>query len=647
MSMPSDRTDAAFRLRPVLVILGAGVASAALIWGAHRVVAKRSQKAEPVEEVSVVPPVINEERSGPMPRGPTEDEVGLAAATVETGLASRTSEPGKLFVSTQPSGARVSVGKLGLKNSPAEFRGLPAESVVLRVEMEDYEPVEQAIQVPADTFFKTNFYLRPRQGWILARTDPSGADVEVDGRPVAATPALLGPFVRGCYAMTLRHPGYRSVNLTADVVPDRTNELAVAVLERALCRWIVAVRSTDPDDDYLERQPATLVVGEQARAGERAAWTTDVACCEDRTLRAEVDGYRPVEYTAILPGGVVTSPLTNWPRFRLGEGETGRIEWVFSPIKASIRVLCEAPGAELYGEGRRLGAAGETVYLRPLVPHELIVQAPGFMAVTQRLEAPPPGAVLPERAVALDRPPPPASGKDWRVPGVEMDMAWIPEMDGWVGRYEVANEAFRRFRPNHQGGVYSGYSLDGDRQPVVNVSYLDAQAFLAWLNDRERALGRLPEGFIYRLPTGDEWSRLAECGDLRVFPWGEAPTPPPGWNYHGPEVTVRRPDDPVSDFPPVSWSVERTAPNDWGLHGVGGNVWEWTSEQVGSAYALRGASWLYRDPDNLRIDKRLPNPPSIAYRDFGFRVMLAPPPSPPAPTPPPEKKKGWWLFPNL
>ena len=37
--------------------------------------------------------------------------------------------------------------------------------------------------------------------------------------------------------------------------------------------------------------------------------------------------------------------------------------------------------------------------------------------------------------------------------------------------------------------------------PVVCVSWADARAFCSWLNTREKAAGRLPEGLEYRLPT--------------------------------------------------------------------------------------------------------------------------------------------------
>src|ERR1043165_4687150 len=43
-------------------------------------------------------------------------------------------------------------------------------------------------------------------------------------------------------------------------------------------------------------------------------------------------------------------------------------------------------------------------------------------------------------------------------------------LDGFsMGKYEVTNAQYRRYKPDHNSGAYDGNSLDGDRQPVTNV----------------------------------------------------------------------------------------------------------------------------------------------------------------------------------
>ncbi len=73
-------------------------------------------------------------------------------------------------------------------------------------------------------------------------------------------------------------------------------------------------------------------------------------------------------------------------------------------------------------------------------------------------------------------------------------------IDGfWLGKYEVVNEQFRRFRPGHDSKGYEGHSLNGGTQPVVCVRWEDAFAFAEWLG--KSSGGR----YDFRFPTKAEW----------------------------------------------------------------------------------------------------------------------------------------------
>ena len=114
-----------------------------------------------------------------------------------------------------------------------------------------------------------------------------------------------------------------------------------------------------------------------------------------------------------------------------------------------------------------------------------------------------------------------------------------------------------------EGGC-NGYVPDdrgwgrGDR-PVINVSWEDAQSYVAWLSQRT--------GEVYRLPTEAEWEYAARAGSTTLYSWGDDVPP----NRANCNIFCR--DDfensaPVGSFPA----------NDWGFHDMHGNAGEWVQD---------------------------------------------------------------------
>jgi hypothetical protein len=141
----------------------------------------------------------------------------------------------------------------------------------------------------------------------------------------------------------------------------------------------------------------------------------------------------------------------------------------------------------------------------------------------------------------------------------------------------------------------------GPTHPAVNLTWVDAKAFCAWMTQKERTAGILGTAREYRLPTDTEWSAavgLAEetgvtPGDRQedprnssTYPWGSSFPPPRGAGNYAPALQV-------DDFEMTS-PVGSFAANRFGLYDMGGNVWQWCEDQRNPKRpfrVLRGGSW--------------------------------------------------------
>ena len=222
----------------------------------------------------------------------------------------------------------------------------------------------------------------------------------------------------------------------------------------------------------------------------------------------------------------------------------------------------------------------------------------------------------------------PVEGSPWVTQTARMDLIWIFDLQMWVGRYEVTNEQYRRKDSEHSSGEYKGLSLSGSRQPVVRVNFKDVAAYAAWLTEQERAAGKLPEGWRYRLPSRAEAVAYTRAGVTAAFPWrGEFP--PTRGNYADESLAKAFPGQKsiagYNDGFPVTAPVEMSGENDWGLFGAGGNVWETTSKKSGSEVfgGWQGGGWDDYLPERMQSNGAYGFIGNARGSVNGFRLVLA------------------------
>jgi formylglycine-generating enzyme required for sulfatase activity len=165
---------------------------------------------------------------------------------------------------------------------------------------------------------------------------------------------------------------------------------------------------------------------------------------------------------------------------------------------------------------------------------------------------------------------------------------------------------------------------------LENVSWYDASNYCAQLTLQEQAAGRVPPGYVYRLPTEAEWEYVCRAGTTTRFPWGDDHTYTLLLNY----AWV------ATNSGAFTHDVGTKLSNPWGVYDMSGNVWEWCADfygpysggsitnpvgpASGPGVVIRGGS-VFFPGDPARSAARYYDPPTFQSHGIGIRVVLGPP----------------------
>lgn len=511
----------------------------------------------------------------------------------------------------------------------------------------------------------------PKLGQLRVTSEPSGAEVWIDGIRRGATPLDLEKIPVGEVQFILRLPQYREVNKIATIVENNRTENATRLefwsppQPGLPWRNSLGLEFAPQGEEHVAVLPTTRDHFVQAHGGvfsegEVLPWTPPggsepiyivfVPEKDAETYRAWMEAqdrekgyFRKDNFYRIeeLDDGIspTRDDLTrDHLVFRL---VAGLRQYGFAEIDSTPR------GAAVFENGTQIGVTPLALERRLVGPLEVELRLPGFHSV--RLA----GEIKASERLALkeelERSLLAVFDQEWQN---SLGQIFRPVGDLQFCIWETRVKDYDIFIAQTGRSHVSDIDQSPDH-PVIAVDRADAEAFCRWLTEKERREGRLEKSWAYRLPTDGEWSQAvgipSERGDspgernsrIRgVYPWGYEWPPPLGSGNFADQsatgiVTLEKPGDkllPSTDAFAYTAPAGSFAPSKNGLHDLGGNVWEWVREDFGgsgaasnfSAYGVvRGGSWSNYHKDTLLSSFRNAVPVIRKDSNIGFRIVLA------------------------
>jgi formylglycine-generating enzyme required for sulfatase activity len=198
----------------------------------------------------------------------------------------------------------------------------------------------------------------------------------------------------------------------------------------------------------------------------------------------------------------------------------------------------------------------------------------------------------------------------------------------YLGKYSVTQAEFKSV----MGAMpWAGkeYVKPGDDYPATYVDWDDAAEFCRRLTARESQAGRLPQGYVYALPTEAQREYACRAGTMTAYSFGDDAMPLGEYAWYGANAGDTR--------EKFAHRVGQRKPNPWGFYDLHGNVFEWCRDkcseklpggtdpfvEAGAGRVNRGGCWGC-NAVGCRSAFRNWDVPSDREDQLGFRLALVP-----------------------
>ncbi|MDD5678096.1 MAG: PEGA domain-containing protein [Kiritimatiellae bacterium] len=225
---------------------------------------------------------------------------------------------GQLYVTSTPADATVICDGVNLGQTPATVMDVAAGEHLLILHKSGWSDARKTVVTQPGERQSVDFKLEPLTGLLLILSEPSAADIDLDGVSAGKTPLCLHDVALGQHRLTASAHGHMPRVITVNVADRRPQKIEI----------------------NLASDSARLIV-ETTPAG--AAITLDGAVIgkTPQDLPAIISGKHVIELA--LPGH---TPFRN--EFSVQAGDQRTITTKLTPLPGKLTVLSTPPGARIY-----------------------------------------------------------------------------------------------------------------------------------------------------------------------------------------------------------------------------------------------------------------------------------------------------------
>ncbi|RPI39309.1 MAG: PEGA domain-containing protein [Methanoregulaceae archaeon] len=303
---------------------------------------------------------ISAELSGYTKYTTTTSISGAEYSSVYCPLVRETTGTG-LYVTSTPARASVYLEGVFKGVTPLMLSDTAAGSHILQVRLSGYDEWKSTVDVPTGgTRTITAILIQNNAGLINGinvSSNPSGANVLLDGLKKGFTPITLNKIAAGIHILEIEYPGYITWKSTVDVPESGIKDISVTLTTKSTSSpgWITVFSRPDNASVTLNG----IYVG---RTLENTSLNLDAIPAGEHTVALELPGYQPYSTQ------VSVSP-----------NQVSAVNVTFTPSFGAVSVTSDPAGATIFLDNASIGISPVTAGNVSAGSHLVTMQREGYL----------------------------------------------------------------------------------------------------------------------------------------------------------------------------------------------------------------------------------------------------------------------------